>query len=547
MRKFLWVVAVGVLLLAVAAPAMAVDVKFGGEWRVRFYDYGNLGFNDVQGTNPRGVQLRFRPRFDVSDDNGNITATWRGEYGDTEFGNGGGANNQALGVTKAGATVVGSNGVGGYQVVSGSNRVGNGAGGGAGGDGVALETKWAYIDFAMPFKVPLRVRTGLQYWYLPKGLVTDDDYAGVRAYGSVAPISYEFAWFRANRGTTTGAAGGASYCAIGGAVSTAIITKAACDLAGGTWYGLNNSGAMNSSTKKDNAFDYYEVKFDAALSKLINPYVYYVYGDNRSNCTGNDAGTYKDNAAACAANSRVRPQHFFGLGLTGDAGAFSYDLDWVWGRAEGGIQGTMYSAADGQPIMVQGWALDGGVHIPIGPAKLHLIGSYASGDKQDASGHKSSAFPGGPGTSWSGPSRPAAGPFEIIGEGGDFDVFSVNHTPTGLWTIGAAVEYLPVKALTLRAGYLLIGFTDKTANCAYTVTGSIGCFGPSFSGKDYTTTTGLGGTGGLAGKTMLGQELDLRADYTIWTGFKIQAMTAWLMPTKGDTTGKYILQFYYNF
>ena len=45
MRKFLWVVAVGVLLLTVAAPAMAVDVKFGGEWRVRFYDYANLGFN----------------------------------------------------------------------------------------------------------------------------------------------------------------------------------------------------------------------------------------------------------------------------------------------------------------------------------------------------------------------------------------------------------------------------------------------------------------------------------------------------------------------
>ena len=118
----------------------------------------------------------------------------------------------------------------------------------------------------------------------------------------------------------------------------------------------------------------------------------------------------------------------------------------------------------------------------------------------------------------------------------------MNHTPTGLWTIGASVDYLPVKALTLRAGYLFIGFTEKSANCAYTVAGSIGCFGPSFSGKDYTTTTGLGGTGGLAGKSTLGQEIDLRADYTVWTGFKIQGMTAWLIPTKGDTTGKYILQ-----
>jgi len=517
MRKFLWVVAVGVLLLMVAAPAMAVDVKFGGEWRIRFYDYGNLGFNDVSGTNPRGVQLRFRPRFDVSDDNGNITATWRGEYGDTQYGGGGGANNQALGITPTGANAAGSNGVTGYQVVGLANRVGNVGGGGAGADGVALETKWAYIDFALPFNIPLRTRVGIQYWYMPKGLVTDDDYAGVRAYGSVAPISYEAAWFRANRAGTT----------------STVPTGA--------------SGAQGFSATKDNAFDYYEVMLNGAFHKLINPYVYYVYGDNRSNCTStSEVGTFAYNAL-CTSNNRIRPQHFVGLGFSGDAGTFSYDLDWLWAQAEGGIQGTMYSAADGKPIMVQGWVLDGGVHIPIGPAKLHLVGSYATGDKQDTSGHKSTAFPGGPGTSWSGPSKPASGAFEIIGEGGDFDVISVNHTPTGLWTLGAAVEYLPVKPLWLRVGYLFIGFSDKQANCAYTVSGSIGCFGPSFSGKDYTSTTGFGGTGGLAGKSTLGQEIDLKAYYTVWTGFQIQTLAAWLIPTKGDTTGKYILQFYYNF
>jgi hypothetical protein len=36
MRKFLWVVAVGFLVLAMAAPAMALDFKFGAEYRVRF-------------------------------------------------------------------------------------------------------------------------------------------------------------------------------------------------------------------------------------------------------------------------------------------------------------------------------------------------------------------------------------------------------------------------------------------------------------------------------------------------------------------------------
>ena len=511
MRKFLWVVAVGALVLAVAAPAMAVDVKFGAEYRVRFYDYANLGFNSVAGTNPRGVQLRFRPLFTASDDNGNIVATWRGEFGDTQFGGGGGANGQALGVSSTGSQTGLS-----YTVVSGSNRTASGGGGGAGADGVALETKWAFMDFAMPFGVPLRVRAGIQGWYLPKGLVTDDDYAGIKAYGSVAPVNYEFGWWRANRGTTTTAAP-----ATGGVAQ------------------------QNFSATKDNAFDYYHVKFDAAFGKLLNPYVYYVYGDNRSNCTGNTTGTFTD-SALCASNDRIRPQHFVGLGFTGDAGTFSYDLDWVWGTAEGGIQGTMYSAADGKPIQVQGWVLDGGVHIPIGPVTLNLVGSLATGDKQDTSGHKSNAFPGGPGTSWSGPSRPYGGPYEIIGEGGDYDVISVNHVPTNLWTIGTSAEYLPVKALTLRVHYLFIGFFEKKGNCALTgaaVPGSIGCFGPAFQGKDYVAGT----TSGLAGKSTLGQEIGLKATYTMWTGFKVSAFAGWLVPTKGDTTGKYILQMLYNF
>jgi hypothetical protein len=500
MRKFLWVVAVGVLLLTVAAPAMAVDVKFGGEWRVRFYDYANLGFNDVQGTNPRGVQLRFRPMFTASDDNGNITATWRGEFGDTQFGGGGGANGSALGVSKTGGGFS-------YQVVGLNNRVGNGAGGGAGADGVALETKWAFIDFALPFNVPLRARVGIQPWYLTKGLVTDDDYAGLKAYGSVAPFKYEAAWFRANRAGTT-----------------ATVPTGA-------------SGAQGFSTTKDNAFDIYTVKFDVAINKMVNPYVYYIYGDNRSNCTStSEVGTFAYNAL-CATNDRVRPQHYVGLGATGDFGSFSYDLDWVWGQAEGGPQGTMYSAADGKPIMVQGWVLDGGVHIPIGPVKLHLVGSYATGDKQDTTGHDSDAFPGGPGPSWSGPSQVAGGMYEIFGEGGAFDVVSVNHIPTGFWTIGASVDYVPVKPLTLRVAYLFAGFVDKYSNCANARSGAIGCFGSSFQAKD----------NGLVGKSTLGQEIDLKAEYVVWTGFKIQGLTAWLIPTKGDTTGKYILQFYYSF
>ena len=44
MRKFLMAVAIGGLVLLLAAPAMALDFKFGAEYRVRFYDYANTVF-----------------------------------------------------------------------------------------------------------------------------------------------------------------------------------------------------------------------------------------------------------------------------------------------------------------------------------------------------------------------------------------------------------------------------------------------------------------------------------------------------------------------
>ena len=508
MRKFLMVVAVGALALLVAAPANALDFKYGQETRVRFYDFANLGFNSVGGanTNPRGVQLRIRPRFDASDDNGNITSTWRAEYGDTEFGGGGGANGNPLGIDRFGNNVS-------YSSVASGNRVGNGAGGGAGADGVALETKWAYLDFQMPFGVPLRVRAGLQPWYLTKGLITDDDYAGVRAYGQIKPVSYEAWWFRANRGGTTNVVG-------------------------------RNGGNPNFNTAKDNAFDLYGGKIDVAVAKVFNPYLYYVYGDNRSVCDGGTAGNFFNPPAACAANAkRVHPQHYVGLGFIGDVGFMSYDLDFIWGYAKGGPNGALINAA-GETVNVQGWVVDGGVHVPIGPVRFNFVGSFATGDNRKKD-NKSTAFPGGPGPSWSGPSQVAGGAYELIGEGGRFDVFtSTQQANTNLWTIGFSVEYNPVKALNLRLHYLFAGFAKKNGNCARAVTGSIECFGNFYQGKGYDPATG---SGGIADKSTLGQELGLLAEYQMWTGFKVQGFTGWLFPSSGTTEGKYILQLLYNF
>ncbi len=147
MRKFFKLMAVVALALLVATPAMALDFKFGAEYRVRFYDMVTIGFDGTKARvdgNPRGVQLRVRPRFDVSDDNGNMTATLRLEIGDIEWGNGGGAN----GVTNAPARTAQ------HPVRRQRNRVGNGAGGSIGADGVNVETKWALHGLRLPVRRP---------------------------------------------------------------------------------------------------------------------------------------------------------------------------------------------------------------------------------------------------------------------------------------------------------------------------------------------------------------------------------------------------------
>ncbi|MBI2002743.1 MAG: hypothetical protein HYS69_16440, partial [candidate division NC10 bacterium] len=318
MRKFLWVVAVGALVLAVAAPAMALDFKFGSEYRVRFYAAENLGFGDrgggVPGANPRGAQLRVRPRFDVSDDNGNITATLRLEIGDIEWGNGGGPH----GVTNG--PFITSN-----FLTPGGARVGNGAGGSAGLDGVNVETKWAYIDFAAPFGLPFRVRAGGQPWFTPKGILFDDDIMGVRAYGKVAPLSYEVAWYRASGGPNTAAA-----------------------------LGSGQSGQAVTSNTLDNNYDLYQFRGDVPLAPWFNPGVYYIYGRNATNCT----------PTPCPPTNRVRESHYVGFTTTGKAGIVSYDLDAIYGYADGGPAGTFGTVGNLGPRTVAGYALDGGVHFP---------------------------------------------------------------------------------------------------------------------------------------------------------------------------------------
>jgi hypothetical protein len=478
MRKFLMVVAIGALALAVAAPAMALDFKFGGEWRVRWTTGVNVGPNvtvggagtnvpsavvsrnpfqeEIDGSNPRSVQIRIRPLITISDDNGNIQAVWRGEIGDITWGTGGGANAGPGGNTNIPAA----------NDASSSARVANGGGGELGGDGVNLETKWVYTDAAFPFGVPLRARAGLQWWLLPKSLLVDEDVFGVRLYGQAKPVSYEAFWFRPKEG----------------------------------------------STFRDDAYDFYGGRADVAVAPFFNPGVYYIYGRN---------------AAVLPAGVADNPlsSHYIGFTMTGKAGIVAYDLDFIYGTAEGGVAGTFGNAALGA-VKTKGWTVDAAVHFPVGPVTINFAGSYATGDKAD--GGDSEAFPT-IAPSWNG----AGGGFEMIGSGGAFDQIEYTQdAPTNLWMVGGWVTYTPVKPLVLKVAYGYAGFVKKAGNCQVAAGANL-CYGPSYPK--------------LAGKSNLGQELSLRADYTIWTGFKLQGQLGWLFPSTGDVAAEYVLQMLYNF
>ncbi|HTX52054.1 MAG TPA: hypothetical protein VMD08_01490 [Candidatus Baltobacteraceae bacterium] len=594
MRKILMVVAVAALAVMLAAPAMAVDWQFGGKARVRFYDYSALGFDSSQGTNPgnniRGADMLFRVKMTFSDDNQNILAVLQLRWGKIVFGNGGAVENPVNFPSMQNWLNADTGGnIGNYT--NPGVRAGASSGGGFGLRDINVEMEQAYLDFQVPWGVPLRIRMGGQPWYEPKGLIVDDAAMGVRGYGKAGIFNYEAAWYRLDAGNRYG------------------------DNMMKTELGIASRYRVDSI---DNNWDVIGAKVGANFFPWLNPAVYYYYSMNDTVCqpgrTGSTAtNTSWDNMGTiagagsltsttvqgpiCPGTDRQRPMWTIGLTDTGKFGDLSYDLDFVYESAQGGAAGTYYpgiinataqtmnlgTAASGlatpstpAPLRVQGWVIDAGAHYAWGPFTFNLVGSYASGDDGSGSG-TSKAFPGGFSPGWNGP----GGFFDLIGNGagaGQFDIITATESsPTGLWTIGGYATYNPVKAWTLKAGVAYAGWTSKWANCAWAGDGSNGapayangpaspagatglsetgasCYGPVLFGKGYQSNRpGTGGnnsnipSGGLVGKSSLGTELNLKADWQVYTGFKVQGVAAWLFPTAGDTVQKYAIQFVYDF
>lgn len=148
MRKNFTVLVVLLMAVLVATPALAaVDFKWGGQFRFRWLGEDNVGWgsDDIE-DHSHFIDQRLRLYFTITASE-NLKGVVKLEMGDVVWGFGGG-----------------------------TNRVGPGSGGQVGADGVNVELKNAYIDFAIPC-TPTRAIIGIQEVALLDGWIYNDDVA----------------------------------------------------------------------------------------------------------------------------------------------------------------------------------------------------------------------------------------------------------------------------------------------------------------------------------------------------------------------------------
>ncbi len=179
MRKYILVLAVALLAVSIAAPALAdVEFLYGGQFRVRY----NSGDNVWDGTDQNGYYGNFRPQtlnslgkpnsYYNSNDNRNYIDQRLRLY----FTFVGSPNLKVVTKFEIGDTTWGDPGLAASQL---GQRAGQNGGGNVGADNVAIEVKNAYLEFNVPNTTSTAI-IGIQTLTLLNSWIIDDDFsAGV--------------------------------------------------------------------------------------------------------------------------------------------------------------------------------------------------------------------------------------------------------------------------------------------------------------------------------------------------------------------------------
>jgi hypothetical protein len=178
MKRFVMVLAV-FAALALALPAMAVDVKIKGDFNNRFMVYTNhydwvSGSGEYRGSDGTGLlndgnvdetfgEAKYRMWFDASTNDGKVKGVWAMEVGALKYG---------------------------------SHGSGKAAGGSYSGDGVNMETRWLYTQFQLPAcQNKAQVTMGLQPFSV-NSYLWQETVMGVVFNGSADGVDYQLAWLR---------------------------------------------------------------------------------------------------------------------------------------------------------------------------------------------------------------------------------------------------------------------------------------------------------------------------------------------------------------
>src|SRR5262245_3279538 len=228
MKRALALLVGGVLILgsALAAHAQAPTVSFGGQMRVYGFVWNNI--TDFHDSGPNGANRdsnsfyfqRWRLWTNVESADKKAKAVWGLEVGDIIWGTGGGTSGgeylgcpgrapfvPTVNVPTAPALPGGAAGSAPATVSQpGSNtRVGNGAGGCLGNDGVNVETKHAYIWIDTGQWVPgSSITLGIQnvvFMSGPLGGWFDDDAAAIKLNMKFDPVDIEIWTAKFGEGT----------------------------------------------------------------------------------------------------------------------------------------------------------------------------------------------------------------------------------------------------------------------------------------------------------------------------------------------------------
>ncbi len=185
MRRFALLLGV-MLAVGIAGSAQAVDFKVHGDLNNRFMLYTNQGgmfsaSETVKGTpivkdgiDESWGEVKYRLWVEASTNDGKVKGVYCIELGALRFGNGAG--------------------------IGGSTRTG---GGNFSGDGINIETRWAYTDFQLPgVASKARFMIGLIPFSV-NSFVWEETVMGVQYKGTAGPTDLTLAWVRGNENFNT--------------------------------------------------------------------------------------------------------------------------------------------------------------------------------------------------------------------------------------------------------------------------------------------------------------------------------------------------------